>query len=87
MTENWITISGIEFLFLYTAHPIPCISVKARKRLRRELPAEIQITSDTVGISCAQKMLEQGVISQDRYKQITSVFEGDITIADGGVSC
>lgn len=84
VTENWITISGIEFLFLYTGHPIPCISVKARKRLRRELPAEIQITSDTVGISCAQKMLEQGVISQDRYKQITSVFEGDITIADGG---
>lgn len=84
LTDKWTTISGIEFLFLYTAHPIPCISVKARKRLRRELPAEIQITSDTIGISSAQKMLEQGVISQERYKQITGVFEGDTTIADGG---
>jgi CRP-like cAMP-binding protein/DNA-binding transcriptional MerR regulator len=84
VTEKWMTISGIEFLFLYTAHPIPCISVKARKRLRRELPAEIQITSDTVGTSCAKKMLAQGVISQDRYEQLTRIFEGDITIADGG---
>ena len=84
VTEKWMTISGIEFLFLYTAHPIPCISVKARKRLRRELPAEIQITSDTVGTSCAKKMLAQGVISQDRYDQLTRIFEGDITIADGG---
>ena len=84
VTEKWTTISGIEFLFLYTSHPIPCISIKARKKLRRELPAEIQITSDTVGISSAEKMLAQGVISQDRYRQITSIFEGDITIADGG---
>ena len=84
VTEKWMTLYGIEFLFLYTAHPIPCISVKARKRLRREMPAEIQITSDTIGVSCADRMLAQGVISQARYKQITSIFEADTTIADGG---
>ncbi|MDD5169034.1 MAG: cyclic nucleotide-binding domain-containing protein [Syntrophales bacterium] len=80
----WTTIAGIEFLFQYTAHPIPCISVKASKRRRRDLPAEIQITSDTVGTSGARKMLEQGVISKHRYERIISVFAGDVTIADGG---
>ena len=83
-TEKWTTISGIQFFFQYTSHPIPCISVKARKKLSRELPQEIQITSDTVGTACAQNMLSQGVISQHRYDQLMSIFEGDVTIADGG---
>ena len=82
--EKWTTISGIDFFFQYTSHPIPCIAVKARKKHRSGLPAEIQITSDTVGMTCAQNMLARGVISDHRYAQIMNVFETDVTIADGG---
>lgn len=82
--EKWMTISGIDFFLQYTSHPIPCIAVKARKKHRSGLPAEIQITSDTVGMTCAQTMLDRGVISENRYAQIMNVFEGDVTIADGG---
>jgi CRP-like cAMP-binding protein len=83
---KWKTISGIDFFFQYTSHPIPCIAVKACKKNRSGLPAEIQITSDTVGMACAQDMLAQGVISEHRYAQVMNVFEGDVTIADGGES-
>lgn len=82
--EKWTTISGIDFFFQYTSHPIPCIAVRARKKHRSGLPAEVQITSDTVGMNCAQNMLALGVISDHRYAQIMSVFEGDVIIADGG---
>jgi len=82
--EKWMTISGIDFFLQYTSHPIPCIAVKARKKHGSGLPAEIQITSDTVGMTCAQTMLDRGVISEHRYAQIMNVFEGDVTIADGG---
>ncbi|MCK9195741.1 MAG: cyclic nucleotide-binding domain-containing protein [Syntrophales bacterium] len=82
--EKWTTISGINFFFQYTSHPIPCIAVKARKKHCSGLPAEVQITSDTVGMACAQNMLAQGVISDHRYNQIMNVFKGDVTIADGG---
>jgi len=82
--EKWTTISGIDFFFQYTSHPIPCIAVKARRKNSSGLPAEIQITSDTVGMTCAQNMLAGGVISDHRYSQIMNVFEGDVTIADGG---
>jgi len=81
---KWTTISGIDFFFQYTSHPIPCIAVKARKKHRSGLPAEIQITSDTVGMTCAQNMLAGGVISDHRYAQIMNVFETDVTIADSG---
>jgi len=84
-TEKWTTIYGIDFFFQYTSHPIPCIAVKVRKKQRSDvLPTEVQITSDTVGQSCARNMLTQGVISDRRYAQIMSVFEGEVTIADGG---
>lgn len=82
--EQWMTISGIDFFFQYTSHPIPCIAVKARKKNRSGLPSEVQITSDTVGMACAQAMHAQGVLSEDRYTQVMKVFEGDVTIADGG---
>lgn len=83
--EKWTTIYGIDFFFQYTSHPIPCIAVKVRKKQRSDvLPTEVQITSDTVGMSCARNMLAEGVISGQRYSQIMSVFEGDVTIADGG---
>jgi len=82
--EKWTIISGIDFFFQYTSHPIPCIAVRARKKNRSGLPSEVQITSDTVGMNCAQNMLDQGVISDRRYTQIMNVFEGDVTIADGG---
>ncbi len=82
--EKWMTIYGTEFFFQYTSHPIPCISVKARKRVQRGLPCEIQITSDTVGDSCASTMLSQGVISQQRYDHLLKIFEGEVIIADAG---
>ena len=83
--EKWTTIYGIDFFFQYTSHPIPCIALKVRKKQRSDvLPTELQITSDTVGLSCARKMLAEGVITDQRYIQIMSVFEGDVTIADGG---
>jgi CRP-like cAMP-binding protein len=82
--EKWTTISGINFFFQYTSHPVPCIAVRARKKHGKGLPAEVQITSDTVGMTCAQNMLALGVISDHRYAQIMNVFEGDVTIADGG---
>ncbi len=82
--DQWNIIAGTEFYFQYTSHPIPCISVKARKRMLHGLPAEVQITSDTVGMTCAQEMLSQGVINQKRYDQLMSIFEGEVTIADGG---
>lgn len=83
--EKWTTLSGIDFFFQYTSHPIPCIAVRARKKNRSGgLPSEVQITSDTVGMACAQTMLSQGVFSEQRYAQVMNVFEGDVTIADGG---
>ena len=82
--DQWMSVSGIDFFFQYTSHPIPCIAVKARKKNRSGLPSEVQITSDTVGMACAKDMHAQGVLSEDRYAQVMKVFEGDVTIADGG---
>jgi len=82
--EKWMTVAGVDFFFQYTSHPIPCIAMRVRRKNRGGLPSEIQITSDTVGMACARNMLDQGIISQNRYTQVMDVFAGNLTIADGG---